>query len=104
MGRSPDDARWTFLDDRVVRLPGRCAMRKRLLAAVVAGGMVVVPAPLASAHGGHGSCDAFGAEHVSADAKTLRPSGRLVSEFARLGFIDEHVAADHAALCGSRPS
>lgn len=70
-------------------------MRQKVLVVTIAGGLLVVPAPVASAHGDHTSCAAFG-EHVSTDAKVLQPSGQLVRQFAP---IDQHVRADHAALC-----
>ena len=79
-------------------------MNRNLLASAVAAGVLLVPAPVATAHGGHGSCAAFGVEHVAVDAKVLQPSGRLVSQFARAGFINEHIAADHAVLCEPRPN
>ena len=78
-------------------------MRRNLVAPVVTAALLLVTPPLASAHGEHGSCKAFGVEHVAVDAQVLQPSGQLVSEFARAGFINEHVAADHAVLCESRP-
>ena len=78
-------------------------MKRNLVAPVAAACLLLVTAPVASAHGDHGSCKAFGVEHVAVDAQVLRPSGRLVSEFARAGFINEHVAADHGALCESQP-
>lgn len=78
-------------------------MDRKLLSLAVGAGLLLVPVPVASAHGDHGSCAAFGVEHVAVDAQALQPSGRLVSQFARAGFIDEHVAADHAVLCEPRP-
>jgi hypothetical protein len=57
-------------------------------------------APIANAHGGHGSCAGSGV-HVSTDAKVLHPQGQVVQQFAF--FINGHVLADHAALCSSRP-
>lgn len=82
----------------------RCAVKRNLLASAVAATLLLVLASVASAHGGHGSCAAFGVEHVSVDAKVLQPSGQLVSQFARAGFINDHVAADHAVQCEPRPS
>lgn len=70
-------------------------MKRKLLVAALAGGLTV-SVPTAIAHPRHTSCGAFGQEHVAADAKALRPSGRLVSQFAPLS---AHIAADHAALC-----
>jgi hypothetical protein len=78
-------------------------MRRSLLVPAVTAGLLLVAAPIASAHGGHAGCKAFGVEHVAVDAKVLQPSGQLVSQFARAGFINEHVATDHAVLCESRP-
>jgi hypothetical protein len=73
-------------------------MKRKLLIVTIAGGLLVAPASTATANGDPGGCAAFGV-HVSTDAHVLQPSGRLVSQFARAGFIDEHVHADHAALC-----
>lgn len=70
-------------------------MKRKLLVAALAGGLIV-PVPTALAHQGHTSCGAFGQQHVAEDAKVLRPSGRLVSQFAPLS---GHIAADHAARC-----
>jgi hypothetical protein len=78
-------------------------VRRNVVVLAVVAGLLLVAAPMANAHDGHGSCRAFGVDHVSVDAKVLQPSGQVVSDFARLGFINEHVAADHVVLCESRP-
>ncbi len=75
-------------------------MKRILLVLTAAGAWLLVSAPMANAHGGHGSCAEFGV-HVSTDAKVLHPQGQVVRQFAV--FINEHVLADHATLCSSRP-
>jgi hypothetical protein len=73
-------------------------MKRKLLILTIAAGVLGVPAPAANASD-PGGCAAFGRDHVAVDAEVLQPSGRLVSQFARAGFIDDHVHDDHAALC-----
>lgn len=70
-------------------------MRRKLLIATVAGGLMLVPASTATAHPGHTSCRAFG-EHLAEEAQTFRPLGQLVSQVAP---VNEIIAAEHAGLC-----
>lgn len=70
--------------------------KRKLRIAALAGGLILVPVPTAVGHPGHTGCAAFGQQHVAGDAQTFRPVGQFVRQFTP---VNEHIAADHAALC-----
>jgi hypothetical protein len=70
-------------------------MKRKLLVATLAGGLVLVPASTAAAHPGHTGCGAFG-QHLAEEAQTFQPLGQLVRQLTP---VNDVIAEEHAALC-----
>lgn len=78
-------------------------MRRRIVGLVASAALIgLISASPASAHGGHASCGAGTRSFIVPLAQSGQ-GGETASTQARLGILNEQVAAGHAALCDPKP-
>ena len=78
-------------------------VRKRIVGLVASAALIgLIGAPPAFAHEGHASCGE-GTHAFIVPLAQSRLAGETASAQARLGILNEQVAAAHAALCEPRP-
>ena len=78
-------------------------MRKRIVGLVASAALIgLIGASPALAHGGHASCGE-GTRSFIVPLAQSGLAGETASAQARLGILNEQVAAGHAALCAPKP-